>query len=238
MIQGMYSAATAVDALGQSQDVVAQNIANATTPGYRRQAVVFETLGNGQSQESTPSPSSVGTRVAKVFTEFTPGDYQYTGNSLDLAVRGDGFFVLDGPKGPLYTRNGVFELNGKGELQAKGGLPVEAVSGRITIPPETSQISISADGTVIANNTAVGQLRLARFDDPRQLVVAGTTLFKAPTGVEAQNGGGTVLQGYREGSNVQVVNEMAQMIAGMRQYEAAQRAMRALSDAAQQNSRP
>ena len=139
MFQGLYTAATAVNALGQNQDVVTQNIANAMVPGYRRQSVAFESLASDQTQAATQSQSTLGTGVSKVFTDFTPGDYQYTGNTFDVAIRGDGFFVLDGPKGPLYTRNGVFEPNSNGELQAKGGWTVQGSSGRITIPPNTMQ---------------------------------------------------------------------------------------------------
>jgi flagellar basal-body rod protein FlgF len=239
MIRGLYSAATAMDALEQNQDVAAQNLANAAVPGYRRRGVSFETI----DAEPTPAPPAgasaniLGTRASAVYTDFEAGSLQPTGNPLDVAIRGNSFFVLDGPNGPLYTRNGGLELTGSGELRSKDGYPVAGTSGRITIPPTTSTITINENGTVVADNTPVGQLRLASFKDQKALVPVGDTLFEAPAGVQPEAGTGVVQQGFREGSNVQIVNEMVSMIAGMRQYEAAQRAFRAISDAIQQQTR-
>src|SRR5262249_54458016 len=113
MISGLYSAASALDAAEQAHDITAHNIAHASVPGYRRRSVTFETFSRDSTEQiatESSSSNSLGVRASNVYTDFTPGDYQYTGNSLDLAVQGDGFFVLDGPNGPLYTRNGVFQL--------------------------------------------------------------------------------------------------------------------------------
>jgi flagellar basal body rod protein FlgG len=176
-----------------------------------------------------------GTKTAQHYSTFTPGDIQFTGNPLELAIDGDGFFVLDGPKGPLYTRNGQFMLNASGQLVTPGGLMLAGDGGgALSIPANAAKIIVSQDCTVSADNTPIGRIRLASFVDPGQLVRAGTTLFEAPPGVGAQASTASIRQGYREGSNVQVVHEMVQMIAGMRQYEAAAKALRSLSDATQQ----
>ena len=154
-----------------------------------------------------------------------------------MALHGKGFFALNGPNGPLYMRNGVFELGPGGELRNKDGFTVQGSSGGIVIPPTASRITISENGNVLADGTEVGQIRTATFPDNRVLTPVGATMFTAPAGVQPQSGTDTVQQGYREGSNVQVVTEMVSMIAGMRQYDAAQRAFRALADAVQQNTR-
>jgi len=179
-----------------------------------------------------------GVRNAGVFTSFEPGPMQQTGNPLDLALSGNAFFVLEGPRGPVYTRNGSFELNSQGELQSKGGLKVRSQGGRLVIPNTTSTIRVTADGVVQADGSEVGRLELAQFSDPNQLQRAGPTLFDGATPRTPEAGTVQVNQGYREGSNVQVVQEMISMMLGMRQYEAAERAMRAMSEAVAQNTRP
>jgi flagellar basal-body rod protein FlgF len=236
MVNGLYSAASAMDAAQQKHDVVAQNLANANVSGYRRRGLSFEQL---LAQSTSQVGSGVtGTRSSKEYSAFDAGPMQYTGNPLDAAVQGDSFFVLQGPKGPLYTRNGNFQINGKGQLQSSSGLLVNGTNGPIQIPADSKQITISPDGTVLADKNPVGQLQLAHFADDNNLIPAGTTLFTAPADVQPQTSTDKVLQGYREGSNVQVVNEMVNMIAGMRHFEAAQHALKTISDAVQQNTRP
>lgn len=236
MLAGYYSAASGMRAALQNQDVMAHNLAHATVPGYRRQSLSFEAVTSplNQTGQSAPARPLYGAKTAQHYSSFTSGDYQLTGNPLDLAIQGDGFFVVDGPQGPLYTRNGQFMLNASGQLVTASGLPLAGDSGALTIPANAGKISVSQDGTVSADTTQIGRIRVASFADPRQLVRAGTTLFQAPTGVAAQASTASIRQGYREGSNVQVVHEMVQMIAGMRQYEAAAKALRSLSDATQQ----
>jgi flagellar basal-body rod protein FlgF len=236
MLQGYYSAASGMSAALQNQDILSQNLASAPVPGYRRQTLSFEEFVSSQSasDSSMPSRQLHGANIAKNSSFFAPGTYQKTGNPLECAIQGDGFFVLDGPNGPLYTRNGQFQINAAGQLVSASGYPVTGSNGPLQIPSNAAQIVISQDGTVSADNTQVGQLRLASFSEPNQLVRAGTTLFSAPDGVSPQTSTASVRQGYREGSNVSVVQEMVQMISGMRQYEAAAKALRSLSDAMQQ----
>ena len=239
MLRGFYTAASALDVATRNHEVVAQNLAHADMPGFRRSVVSFETYYQAAAQASVNGRSvQAGSAVPEVRTVFEPGQLQFTGNQLDLGLRGDSFFVLEGPHGPLYTRNGVFQINGQGELQSAGGLPVTGVGGRITIPPGTAQITVREDGGVMADRSEVGRLQLAQFADPRGLAPAGTTLFEAPVGVQSETGTSSVHQGYREMSNVAVVDEMVQMIAGMRHYESAQRALRALSDAVELDTNP
>jgi len=240
MIRGIYSAATALDAAQQNHDALSENLANATMPGYRRRGLVFESVQRALEDASQPQAETgiLGTRLAREYTGFEAGPLQDTGNPLDVAINGNGFFVLQGPNGPLYTRNGTFKINANGELQSQDGLPVNGADGPITIPTNTVKITIGTDGTISADKTQVGKLDIQSFADPSQLERAGTTLFTAPPGVQAQTATSRVQQGYRENSNVQVVNEMVSMIVGMRHFEAAQHALRAVSEAMQLNTRP
>jgi flagellar basal-body rod protein FlgF len=235
MIRGLYSAASALDAATQNQEMVADNLAHCTTPGFRRHSLMFESLQGAAAADG----GAFGVGRAAPYTSFEPGPVQQTGNPLDLALTGNAFFVVDGPQGPLYTRNGAFEMNSQGELQTKGGLTVRGQGGgRLRIPPGTVRINVSQEGTVLADHEEVGRLQLASFANPNVLQRAGTTLFQGPAAATPEPGTFRVEQGYREGSNVQMVNEMVSMIAGMRHYEAAEKAMRALSDAVAHNTQP
>jgi flagellar basal-body rod protein FlgF len=236
VIRGIYSAATALSVAAQTQDVIAHNLAHLNVPGYRHRGVAFATFDPALSPP-VPANTPTGTRVATDFHDFQPGALQMTGAPLDLALTGDGFFVLQGPDGPVYTRDGVFERNAQGQLQNKSGLPVLGANGPITVPATATDVTISEDGTVRAGGQQLGQLQQVRFADPRQLERVGTTLFRAPPGAQQGPGTGTMLQGYRESSNVQAAGEMVAMIRGTRYFEAAQRALRTLSDAIQLNTR-
>jgi flagellar basal body rod protein FlgG len=239
MIRGMYNAASALVAADANQELVAENLANTTTPGYRRQGLVFEVVPpDGPGSGPATTGTLQGTRAARSFTTFDPGPIQFTGNPLDLTLTSDIYFTLNGPNGPLYTRNGTFERNAQGQLQTRSGMTVRGTGGPITIPATATQISITSDGAVYADNVEFGRLQLARFADPTQLERAGGSLFEGPAAPQPEPGSYRVEQGYREGSNVQVVNEMVSMMTGMRYYEAAERALRSLGDAVSLNTRP
>jgi flagellar basal-body rod protein FlgF len=238
MIRGLYSSAGALQMAERNQEVIAHNLANAGMPGFRRQLVAFESSDQLDPPHGThpAHASEIGAPGPNVITVFEPGAIQHTQRSLDFALKGDGFFTVEGPDGPLYTRNGAFEMGIDGTLQTGGGLPVSGTTGRLTIPPGTVEIVVQEDGAVLADGAQVGQMRIVSFDDKRQLVEAGTTLYEAPKGVVPGAARSTVHQYHREGSNVQVVDEMVRMIAGMRMYEASQRAMKSISDAMEQRT--
>jgi flagellar basal-body rod protein FlgF len=241
MMRGLYDAATALSDALNNQEVRAANLANANTAGYRSQGYAFGTFAAALDRILVGNQGGAGAAgVLGTFTNFEPGPVQRTGNPLDLAISGDGYFVVDSPNGQLYTRNGAFELNSEGQLQTKSGLLVRGEGGPITIPPNASQIVIATDGTVVADRNQVGRLALARIPNPRgSLQRVGDTLFRGPAPQPGQDLGDIrVEQGYREASNVQVVQEMISMLAGMRHYEASERALRSLSEATALNTRP
>ena len=237
MLRGLYQAGSALQSAALNQEMAAENLAHATTSGYRRQGMTFEALVSGAlTANDAGSPSSSGGSGG--FTTFAPGPLQQTGGSLDLAINGDAFFTLDGPNGPVYTRNGGFVIGNSGDLQSASGMRVRGQGGPINIPQEAGDVRIAADGTVYADGTEIGRLQLAQFENNQALRRVGTTLFEGPAPRAAEPGSVRVEQGFREGSNVEMVQEMISMMVGLRQYEAAERALRALGDAMGQNTRP
>jgi flagellar basal body rod protein FlgG len=238
MLPGLYSAASALDAATVNQELIAENLAQASTPGYRRQGLVFEVLTPDLVNGTAPADGMYGTRPGGSYTHFESGPIQQTGNRFDLALAGNAFFTLDGPNGPIYTRNGTFQIDDQGVLQNSAGLRVRGQGGSISIPPGAVNVVVSRDGTVFADGVETGKLRLATFANPQGLRRVGPTLFEGPPAAEPDPAAVRVEQGYREGSNVQVVQEMVSMMLGMRYYESAERAMRGLSDAVAQNTRP
>jgi flagellar basal-body rod protein FlgF len=229
MIRGMYDAGAALQNATVHHEVLAENLANVTTPGYRRHGISFsQTLEPQQGAVTNPG----------FFTKYTPGPFQQTGNPLDLAISGEAFFVLEGPNGPVYTRNGSFELNEQGDLQSTSGLRVRGQGGRISVPRDAGQIIVNQEGVILADGGEVGRLQLATFENPRALQRVGPTLFEGPAPTEPEAGAVRVEQGYKEGSNVEAVQEMIAMMIGMRQYEAAEKALRAIGEAVALNTRP
>lgn len=224
-----------MDVTSIQQDVVARNLANANQPGYRRQVLSFETF--------LAKNALVGAK-AELHQDFTPGDPVHTGAELDVALVSDGFFTVQDPSGLLYTRNGTFHRNAQGRLVTFDGRAVLGMPGprgedvAITIPRTAKTISILDNGTVVADKVAVGRLRLARFSDNNRLARVGTTFFRPPDGLRPELGVGEVRQGYRERSNGEMVSELMHMVFGFRHYEASERALRSLSDAVQQQTRP
>ena len=240
MLRGLYSVAGALEMASRNQEIVAENLTHATTPGYRRQALLFEVPDYSMTSSPEQRAARDPNRAARpgAFTHYDSGPLEQTRSPLDVALVGDAFFVLEGPSGPLYTRNGGFELNGAGQLQTRGGgYRVRGQGGPLTVPSNASQIVVSADGAVSANGAEIGRLQFASFARPDSLRRVGGTLFEGDTPQAPRPGTVRVEQGYREGSNVQAVQEMVSMMLGLRFYEAAEKAMRALSDAVAQNTR-
>jgi flagellar basal-body rod protein FlgG len=229
-------------------DVISNNLANVQTSGFKRSRVDFQDLvyeilqapgaSSAQGQE-IPSGFQVGHGSRAVATQrlFIKGDLQQTGNNLDLAIEGDGFFQILLPSGDTaYTRSGAFKKNSQGQLVTSDGF---AVQPQITIPQNAISVSIGVDGAVSvvqagqAQPQTVGTIELVRFINPAGLHSQGRNLFlptqasgDAIPGTPGSDGLGTLLQGFVEGSNVNVVEEMVGMIVTQRAYEINSRAIR------------
>jgi flagellar basal-body rod protein FlgG len=241
MIRALFTAASGMSAQQLNVDVIANNIANVNTTGFKRsradfQDLMYQTLlapGTASTQSTqVPTGMQVGLGVKPVAIQklFTQGDFQATGNSLDLVIEGDGFFQITRNDGTInYTRAGAFKLDKDGRIVNSDGLPLEPA---ITIPANTTSITIGNDGTVSvlqSGNTTpvqVGTIETATFINPGGLLAIGKNLFQASdasgtatTGTPGLEGRGTINQGYLEMSNVNVVEELANLIIAQRAFE-------------------
>lgn len=241
MIRALHTAATGMEAQQQRIDVIANNLANVNTTGFKKSRADFQDLlyqqirapGTSAAQGVVvPSGIQVGTGVRTVSTHrsFTMGDLQQTGNQLDVAIEGDGFFQVTLPGGELaYSRSGNFEVNAQGQVVTPDGYLLDPA---IAIPPGTVAVTIGADGTVSASvdgqnaATEVGQIQLASFVNPGGLQSIGRNFLQPTTasgepqlGPPGLQGAGTIAQGFIEMSNVKVVEEMIGLISSQRAYE-------------------
>jgi flagellar basal-body rod protein FlgG len=241
MISALWIAKTGMQAQQNQLDVISNNLANVSTNGYKRASAVFEDLmyqnlrqvGASTSEDSqlpTGLQVGLGVRTAATQRSFAQGNLQQSSNSLDIAINGNGFFQVALPDGSqAYTRDGSFQVNAQGRLVTSSGY---TLSDNITIPANAKSVSISADGIVsvaVTNSAAaqnVGTLTLASFINPAGLEPRGQNLYAetaasgAPTaGAAGSNGLGTLMQGFVETSNVNVVQELVTMIQTQRAYE-------------------
>jgi flagellar basal-body rod protein FlgG len=249
MIRSLYTAATGMEAQRLNIDVVANNLANVNTTGFKRSRADFQDLlyqdektAGAAAAEGLQIPSGIqvglGVRPVAVQKIFAQGDFASTGNPLDLVIEGGGFFQVPKPDGELaYSRAGSFKLNSDGRIVTSDGYPLEPT---ITIPTNTTSITVGTDGKITVtqpgNNTPteVGRITLARFSNPAGLKSVGRNLYtptdssgEAITGNPGTDGMGTIGQGFLELSNVNVVEEMVNMIASQRAYEINSKAVQA-----------
>ena len=223
-------------------EVITNNLANAATAGYKKDLPVFEGLMTtaegdvplaGSGAEAVP----VFGRLQRIITDFSSGAIRITGEPLDVAIEGAGFFAVQTPDGVRYTRNGHFTRDAAGRLATAAGFPVLGSGGPITLPAGT--VSIAPDGRVSVSGGEAGTtpieidlIPLYYFPKPDALQKTGGSLFQAAPGSAAPAVGGRLRQGALEGSNVNPVEEMVAMIAVMRLYESAQKAIQTADDIA------
>ncbi len=207
-------------ALAREMDVIANNMANVTTNGFKaREARFSEFLMPGARADSFQAPDR---RLSYVIDSGTPldlstGAIEMTGNPLNAAIKGEGFFAVQTPQGERYTRNGAFELNAQGQLVTSDGHQVLGQSGPITLGPEETNVSISPDGAVLTNQGERGRIRMVRFANPRALSNVGANLFASQQPGEPDTLS-RVQGGAIERSNVQAIVEMSRMIDVNRNY--------------------
>jgi len=228
-----------MDAAARRHEIISRNLAHAQMPGYRRQAVMHASRETQFAEDLRDAIQfeAHGVSSGQVMTDFTPGILEHTGHPLDMAIQGNGFFVVEGPQGPLYTRNGTFQLDSTGKLVTADQLPVRGTNGEITLPPNASlsSLHVGLDGTIYSDSTEVGKLEIVDFSNPQKLLPAGATLFSAPPDMLPSEIQATVQQNMRERSNVSPIQELVDLIAAQRQQEAAQRSMTAISESVGKN---
>ena len=206
--------------LRRQLDIVANNIANMNTTGFKGEKMMFvEHLVKSRGSESLLGSKLSFVRDIATMTDFTEGPMEKTGNPLDLGITREGFFVVQTEDGERYTRNGRFQLDDGGQLVNQNGEPLLSSGNQpFFLGPEDTEISISRDGTVSTNNGDLGRIRLVKFDNPQQLKRSAGGLFSSeeqPRDVESPD----IVQGMLEGSNIQPIFEMARMIHIHRTYD-------------------
>lgn len=241
MTQALWIAKTGLDAQQTRMAVISNNLANTNTTGFKRDRASFEDLlyqnvrqAGGASSEQTQLPTGLstgtGVRVAATDKQFTQGNLSQTGNALDVAINGRGFFEVLMPDGsPAYTRDGSFQINSQGELVTNAGYPVQP---GLQLPEGAQSVTIAGDGTITVQiagqpeGVQVGALIVSDFINPAGLQAKGGNLYvetgasgPAQQGAPGENGAGLLVQGALESSNVNVVEELVSMIETQRAYE-------------------
>lgn len=242
MIRSLYSSATGMRAQETNMDVIANNLANVNTTGYKKSRANFQDLmyqyllePGAPTSQSTNSPSGIqvglGVKTSSVQREFTQGDLTSTSNQLDVAIEGDGFFEIQLPDGTSsYSRSGNFQLDENGQLVTADGF---ILTPTISVPNDALAVTIAQDGTVSVRQpgagapSEIGQITGVRFPNPAGLRATGRNLYEetqasgAPiAGTFGEDGFGRLSQGFLESSNVSIVEEVVKMITGQRAYEA------------------
>lgn len=253
MLRALYTGASGMSTQESNLENVANNLANSSTAGFRKRRLQFEDLlyqnvvmpGTASTQQTTVAAGlqiGLGARSAASEIVDTQGDFSQTGNSLDLAINGAGFFQVTLPSGQTaYTRSGSFHLDAQGNIVTADGYPM--IPG-VTIPPNATSITIGQDGTVSVTTPGqtaaqqVGSIQVAVFPNSGGLNSVGGNLFLQTTASGdptvgtpgGSEGEGTIQQGYIEQSNVDVVEEFIQMIVAQRSYEASSRVVQAADE--------
>jgi len=224
MLRGLYVAAEGMAARQKAQDAIANNLANLNTTGFKADRPVFETVYERQiyrlqGVQSQPIGTlSAGAILRELYTDLQPGALASTGNPLDVALDGAGFFAIQTPQGVRYTRNGAFQLNAQGILTTRDGYPVLGVNAQPIQVPRNAEILIGENGTVQANGVPVGRLLIVQGNltkDPDGYFVGAAQPMENPR----------IVRGALETSNVNMVREMVTMIELIRAYETHQKAI-------------
>ena len=213
-----YITLTRQSGLMREMQVVANNIANAATTGFRAEGVIFSEYIQPVERGKSLSMGQGNVRN----TSFDQGGLSQTGGSFDLAIEGDGFFLIETPAGERLTRAGAFTPNAEGELVTYDGYRVLDAGGAPLFVPPGANIAVSGDGTLSADGNPLGQIGLVQPTDAKDLVREDGVMFRTETGFEpAQNA--RVLQGFLEQSNVNPIGQLARMIEVQRAYEMGQK---------------
>ncbi len=237
MVTGLYTAARGMMNILAKQDVIANNLANSHTNAFKLSQLAVETkAGAARNDENELVPSEKQT-ATQVYTDFSQGPMIGTQSQFDFALQGKGFFTVQGPTGPLYTRNGAFALNSKQQLVTLTGNPVlddrmRPIEVRDDGLPNHS-FQVREDGAVFVDSTPVGRLNIVAFNQPNQLQAEGNSYYTNPdpkTNPPLAPQNTQVAQGFLEGSNVDPISAMVSMIVNTRSYEADEKAVQSINE--------
>jgi flagellar basal-body rod protein FlgF len=225
MGSGYYAAATALVARTQALDAIANNLANVSTIGYRGERTEFRSVladadANGSDLERAENSYGI---MGDVALDLSQGNLQKTGNELDMAIQGPGYFVVQTARGPMYTRNGSFQVSAKRELVTSSGDPVMGEGGPITLQP--GSVSVSPDGTISSSGAITGKLHIVEFPPSTKLSSAGNNYYSASANAAQDSPSSDVRQGYLESSNVNPILGMVELVTAQRDAEMMQHAL-------------
>jgi len=226
MDSGYYAACTALISRMQALDTIANNLANTSTSGFRAEHNVFSSvLASKSGSEGTALNQAINNYgiMSGTTLDQSQGALQKTGNDLDFGIEGSGYFVVQTANGPMYTRNGAFQVSAKGQLVTTQGDAVMGDKGVIPMLP--GPVSISADGTISSNGAVTGKLKVVEFPAGTNLTSAGTSYYSAPANTAVAATSSAVRQGTLEGSNVNPITSMVELVTAQRSAEMMQRAL-------------
>lgn len=238
MVRGLYSAYSGMNSEQKRLEIISNNVANAATVGYKSEGVTnqsFDSVYTLKIKDATNGfvdkrigSMSLGSKIGEVYTNYEQGSVRQTGNTYDLAMEGKGFFTIavvdsEGNESIKYTRDGSFKLGSNGMLMDTDGNYVVGENGHVQIPTDAASITIDSLGGIYADGNYIDSLKITDFADYAYIAKYGDNLYEAVDGAEEILANGSVLQGYLEQSNVNSVNEMVNMIAVTRSYEANQK---------------
>jgi flagellar basal-body rod protein FlgF len=226
MDSGYYAACAGLRARSQALELMASNLANAQTAGYRSESTTFQSILAAKTPSSLP-PLNRAVNDFGVLGDSTldlaPGNIEQTSGALDLALEGPGFFAVQAGTDVLYTRNGGFRVSAQGELVTAGGSPVLGEQGPVRLP--SGNVAIAPDGTVSVNGSNTGKLRIVEFAPGAPLRAQGNSFYSAPAGAAHTAAASSVRQGMLESSNVNPVTAAVELITVQREAEMLQRAL-------------
>jgi len=229
MNHALYIAFAGLNSRAQAVDITANNMANLGVPGFKKDRVYYNIFNQvAQHSRNELEVALADSLVAeRTFIDFSMGELVATGNPLDLALSEEGFFVLDTPQGPRYTRNGAFRLNEEGELVTGAGFPLMGEGGELVIPE--GDIQISQEGLISVEGVQVDRLEIVHFEDLSQLKKEGNSLFVASQDAHQRPPVSlTVHQGYLERANLNPIEGVSEMISLMRSFETLSLAIRSM----------
>ena len=233
LTQAMYAASVGAFNNQQRLDVLANNLANINTPGFKQDRLVFRVPVEKKGDSTTDYLQGPSSRMPSgARTDFSQGILRHTDNPLDLALDGTGFFCIQTPGGTHYTRNGSFAINEEGVLITRAGYPVMGKGGEIKI--NGSNVNVDEEGNVSVDGSEVGALKIVTVSQPECLKKMGNSLFALDgSGVAEEKAEGfKIREGYIETSNVNAIRAMTEMIDISRSYESYQKTIQFLNDAA------
>ena len=245
MVRGLYTAYTGMINQQKRLDTVTNNLANASTTGFKREGLTSKSFDQMLTLKlndlSVPylnegiGKMSLGVKIGENYTDYSQGSFKETGNTYDLALAGNGFFTISytdkkGNTSEKYTRDGEFTMDSEGYLRTLEGDYVQGEGGNIMIPVETSEVSIRDNGDIYADGEYVDSLRIVDFEDYNNIEKFGENLYNVVDGATETESTAAVKQGYLEMSNINVVKEMVEMITISRAYESNQKLIQTEDD--------